>query len=167
MSGGGRGHSVQAFRAERVQLAHRTNSLGPYGPGRPISRLPHQPGRVTDNHVNSQVIRPRPNDAGTPDPSINSASMTAAGGGSRGPLEEILDEVRRGRDEQKKLREEIKKNGQILTKLQEEYRKLNEQLRQQMDTTFMVESSPYKVRKVCNFINVQKNIFTLLLCRMI
>ena len=164
MCGGGRGHSVQAFQAERLPLAHRTNSLGPYGPGRPISRLPHQPGRVTDNHVNSQVIRPRPNDAGTPDPSINSASMTVAGGGSRGPLEDILDEVRRGRDEQKKLREEIKKKT---AKLQEEYRKLNEQLRQQMDTTFTVESSPYKVRKVCNFINVQKNIFTLLLCRMI
>ena len=153
MSGGGRGHSVQAgtpFRAERLPLAHRTNSLGPYGPGRPISRLPLQPGRIPDNHVNTQVIRPRPNDAGTPDPSINSASRNAAGSESRGPSQEILDEVRRGRDDQKKLREEIKRNGQILTKLQEEYRKLNQQLRQQMDTAFTVESSAYKV----GFVNV-------------
>ena len=150
MSGGGRGHSVQAntsFRADRPPLAHRSNTLGPYSPGRSISRLPLQPGRLPGYHVNTQVDRPRPNDAGTHDPSINSMSRTgnAAGVESRGHLQELLDEVRRGRDDQRKLREEVKRNGQILTKLQEEYRKLNEQLRQQMDTTFTVESSAYKV----------------------
>ena len=62
-------------------------------------------------------------------------------------LGEVLDEVRRGRDDQMKVRDDLKRMNQLIAKLEEEYRKLNEQLKQQTDAAFSVETSVYKVIK--------------------
>lgn len=61
-------------------------------------------------------------------------------------MQQILDELRRGFEEQKKVKEEIRRMGQEMGKLREEYKKLNELLKSQTDSSFNIESSVYKVR---------------------
>ena len=57
----------------------------------------------------------------------------------------MLDEVSRGREEQRGITEDVRKVAQLVARLEEEYKKLNDQLKQQEDASFLVESSIYKV----------------------
>ena len=59
-------------------------------------------------------------------------------GGSRASLEQILDEVGRGREEQRKCRDEIRSVGQLMARLEVE---LSDQIKQQADADFTVETS--------------------------
>ena len=81
---------------------------------------------------------------------MNSRAQQAAndganGSGSSAYQQQILDELRQGREEQRKFRENIKKMGHLITRLEEEYRKLNNQLKQQTDAAFTVQTSSLKV----------------------
>ena len=57
----------------------------------------------------------------------------------------ILDEIRQGRQEQRKIGEDVRKFGQMLGKLQEDYKRLNDQLKEQAESAFAIEKSTYKV----------------------
>ena len=139
MSGRGRGVSGAPFRGGRLPLAPRTNT-GPYArPNGPPRLPPNQPGntRLSDTG-NSRSSNDR----------FHHQTRTNADGSDRvsGPtLREILDEVRRGRDDQTKIRDDLKRINQLIAKLEEEYRKLNEQFKQQTDASFSVDTSVYKV----------------------
>ena len=61
-------------------------------------------------------------------------------------MQQILNEVRRGLEEQKKVKEEVRRMGQEMCKIREEYKKLNELLKLQAESSFNIESSTYKVR---------------------
>ena len=64
---------------------------------------------------------------------MKTSSNTDANDPVSGPtLGEVLDEVRRGRDDQMKVRDDLKLVNQLTAKLEGEYRKLNEQFKQQM-----------------------------------
>ena len=57
------------------------------------------------------------------------ASNNGAGtSGSSTCLQQILDELRQGREEQRKFQDDMKKMGHLITRLEEEYGKLNDQL---------------------------------------
>ncbi len=60
-------------------------------------------------------------------------------------LVQLMDEIRRVREEQQKGRDGFKKVFGQLAKLDEEFWKLNDHVKKQSDTSFTVESSPYKV----------------------
>ena len=150
-----RGHSVPGqsvpYRAERIPLTPRTNTLGPYGPQRLPGGGALQSGRANDSR------RGPLNRSGATNPSVheravNSRAQQAANEGANGSgspaaacQQQILDELRQGREEQRKFREDIKKMGHLITRLEEEYRKLNDQLKQQTDAAFTVETSGLKV----------------------
>ena len=142
--GSARGQSVP-FRADRIPLTPHTNTLGPYGPPRLPGRGSLQsgssrrgslnrPGSVTERPVVTAAQQASNNGAGT------SGSPTC--------LQQILDELRQGREEQRKFRDDIKKMGHLITRLEEEYRKLNDQLKQQTDAAFSVETSGLKVNVI-------------------
>ena len=63
-------------------------------------------------------------------------------------LPQILDEVRRGLEEQKKIKDEIRRMGTEVGRIREEYKKLYELVKTQADASFTIESSVYKVRGV-------------------
>ena len=135
MSGRGRGVSGTPFRGSRLPLAPRTNN-GPYArPNSPTrSWPPSQPGngRLPDTG-NSRSGNDRLH------------HQTRTNDGSDQVSGEILDEVRRGREDQTKIRDDLKRINQLIAKLEEEYRKLNEQFKQQTDASFSVDTSVYKV----------------------
>ena len=139
MSGRGRGVSGTPFRGSRLPLAPRTNT-GPYArPNGPTRLPPSQPGngRLPDTG-NSRSGNDR----------FHHQTRTNTDGSDQvsGPtLGEILDEVRRGREDQTKIRDDLKRINQLIAKLEEEYRKLNEQFKQQTDASFSVDTSVYKV----------------------
>ena len=128
---GARGQSVP-FRAERIPLSPRTNTLGPYGPQRLPGggALPLQSGRINNSR------RGPLNRSGATNPSVfkrtvNSRAQQAAnddanGSGSPACQQQIIHELRQGREEQRKFWEDIKKMGHLITRLEEENRKLNE-----------------------------------------
>ena len=129
-----------AFRANRLPLTSR-NSNTPYV--RPIS-------------ANRGPARPGSNIPGSAISGSGATSMTSGRVSAR-PIsdaqatqqicQQVLDEVRRGRDDQKKIRDDLKRMAQQVEKLEEEYKKLNEQLKEQTDAAFVVESSVHKVRQ--------------------
>ncbi len=121
------------------------------------SQLPNLPPRSTPYR------RPQPGNAGRP-PQVPAGragqSNTTLGPGHCRPgsanqnqppeesmpiLVQLLDEIRRVREEQQKGRDGFKKVFGQLAKLDEEFRKLNDHVKKQSDTSFTVESSPYKV----------------------
>ena len=126
------------FRGSRLPLAPRTNT-GPYArPNGPTRLPPSQPGngRLPDTG-NSRSGNDR----------LHHQTRTNDGSDQvSGPtLGEVLDEVRRGREDQTKIRDDLKRINQLIAKLEEEYRKLNEQFKQQTDASFSVDTSVYKV----------------------
>lgn len=58
---------------------------------------------------------------------------------------QVLDEVRRGLDEQRKVKEDVRRVGIALNKVEENVRQLSEHFDNFMEQTFTIESSPYKV----------------------
>ena len=137
MSVRGRGLPGAIFRGSRLPLTPRTNT-GPYvRPSGPMRLPPSQPGRLINVQANS---RSSGNDH------LHPLTRTNTDDNDQRPkptLGEILDEVRRGRDDQMKVRDDLKRMSQLIAKLEEEYRKLNEQFKQADATS--VESSVYKV----------------------
>lgn len=123
-------------------------SLGVPPPSRP-GRLP-----LTKRNANTPYVRLRlPSDSSrSGGPNVNrpcNSTSTASGArsneaqGTNEICQKLLDEVRRGREEQRGIRD-VRKVAQLVAKL-EEYKKLNDQLKQQEDASFTVESSIYKV----------------------
>ena len=58
--------------------------------------------------------------------------------------QKLLDEMRWGREEQKGIREDLRMS-QLVTRLEENYQKLSDQIKQQEEVSFTIESSAYKV----------------------
>ena len=56
----------------------------------------------------------------------------------------ILDEIRCGTEEQKRMKEEIRRLINVVSKLEEGLKSLNEELKQ-METSFTIDNSQYKV----------------------
>ena len=126
------------FRADRIPLTPRTNTLGPYGrPQLPVGGA----GRTISNDSRRAMdgIHERP--------IATRQESNTGGNASDSPtcLQQIMEELQQGREEQRKFRDDIKKMGHIITRLEEEYRKLNDQLKEQIDAAFTVETSGLKV----------------------
>ena len=75
---------------------------------------------------------------------VSTRPSDVQGQGTLQICQQLLDEVRRGREEQKVM-DDLKRMAQHIGKLEKEYKKLNAQLKEQADATFTVESSAYKV----------------------
>ena len=56
----------------------------------------------------------------------------------------LLDDIKRGVDEQRKLKD-VRRIGQVVGKLEESMKRLNDQMKEFIEQTFSVVSSPYKV----------------------
>lgn len=59
---------------------------------------------------------------------------------------EVLQEVRRGREESKIMGSDIMKMGQLINKLEENYTLLRDEMKEQSESSFSVETSMYKVQ---------------------
>ena len=72
---------------------------------------------LTQRNVNTPYLRPQPRHTGgvlsIPDPQPQ---------GTVDWLQKVLDEVRRGREEQKSIKEDLRKVTHLLSKLDEEYK---------------------------------------------
>ena len=145
------GQSVP-FRADRIPLTPRTNILGPYGPPRLPGGGALQSGRTNDSRRGSLNRSGANANALSERPVVTAAQQASNDGahasGSPTCLQQILDELRQGREEQRKFRYDIKKMGHLIARLEEEYRKLNDQLKQQTDAAFTVETSGFKVNVI-------------------
>ena len=140
----------RAWESEQHSLRSSTTmSLPPprrTGPGVQHTLSERLP--LTPRNPNAPYVRPPPRY-----PTDANAAATRPGGGPGRTSEsqnddvsqKILDEVRRVRDEQKCMREEVRRTSQLVSKLEEEYKKLTDQLKQQEEASFSIESSVYKV----------------------
>ena len=63
-----------------------------------------------------------------------------------GMCQQILEELRRLREESKKHSDEMKRLNQTAGKLDESYKKLRDDFREYTDSTFSIETSIYKVK---------------------
>ena len=64
-------------------------------------------------------------------------------------LRQVLDEVRKGVEEQRKVKEDIRRVGHVVNKLEENVWQLGDQLKDFMEQSFSIESSPFKVSMSC------------------
>lgn len=71
----------------------------------------------------------------------------------------IMDEVRHGREEYKRLSDEVKGVRQILGKLEETLKNFQEDSKEQSEVCFSVERSTYKVAKPYNCAVLLKSIY--------
>lgn len=61
------------------------------------------------------------------------------------PLDHILNELRRGLDEQRKVKEDVRRIGLVVGKVEESIRELSALLKQHTEQSFTIESSTFKV----------------------
>ena len=62
--------------------------------------------------------------------------------------QKIFDEVRWGREEQNGIRQDIRRLCQVVARLEENFQKLSDQIKQQEEASFCIESSTYKVASI-------------------
>lgn len=64
---------------------------------------------------------------------------------------ELIQEVRQGRMENKRIGEDVKKMSQIVARLEENYNKIRDNMKEQTEATFSIETSIYKVTIITVF----------------
>ena len=98
---------------------------------------------------NSPPVRPVRNTTPYVRPTESHAAGSAGSSASQDTVIElfrkIVDEIRCGREEYRKMSEDIKGIRQAVNKLEANYRKLWEDWKEQNEASFTIESSPYKV----------------------
>ena len=126
--------SSMAFRARSLP-GLRSNTQPQQESNNPANRNSPLPARSTPSIPNRQTSSTRNPNLQTLQPPSTSTEW----------YQQLLDEIRAGRLEQRKTREEVQKLGQILGKVREDYKKLNDRLKEQTDAAFNIESSLFKV----------------------
>ena len=95
-----------------------------------MSRPPSQPYRRT-----TPTVTPV-----TPVSSVNGGNITVVE-----ICHQLLDEIRRGLEEQRKVKEDVRRIGHAMNRVEETVRKLGENLKDHTEQSFAIETSTFKV----------------------
>lgn len=139
---------IQPPRGPPTNVGTRGTRPGLQGPRALSARLPLTP-QSTQPHNQPPYSRPQ-NLAVSNETGGHTASHTSTSDMVLEICHELLQEVRRGREETKRISDDVKRMGQIMGKLEENYRKLRDDLKEQTEATFSVETSVYKVAIILN-----------------
>ena len=122
------------------------------GSGSGVLRTPSNRLPLVPRNSSAPYVRPPPRNPS--DSSHGNGHRPGGGAGNSGRPKEslngdicqkLLDEMRWGREEQKGIREDLRRMSQLVTRLEENYQKLSDQITQQEEASFSIESSAYKV----------------------
>lgn len=104
-----------------------------------------QTSRDENSRANFSATRLPPNEMQRPyqhppvDPSVTESRKILD------TCHQMLNELRRGLDEQRKVRDDVRRNGQMVVKVEESVKELREVLKDHTEQSFTIESSSYKV----------------------
>lgn len=129
----GIGHPVNVRPLGMTNLPLAPQSATP--PGSTTRSSPHTPPESPLSRIISSRPTPysRPENTSSPGDSILEICR------------ELLQDVRRGREENRKMSEDIKKMGQMIVRLEDNYKKMRDDNKDQSEAAFSVETSVYKV----------------------
>ena len=119
--------------------------LGPSGRQTPLGRQTPVDERQTPQTLMSQTPQTGPTELeGIRASGSNQQGRRISHPSNNDIMEMIMNEVRAGRQEQRKTSDDIKKIGISIRKLCEDYERLKKELKEQADVAFTIESSAYK-----------------------